>query len=593
MNEGFDSASRQRYRNSGRISIGPTVVWLGVLLAASLSAAAILAIAFINGFYFIGFVPLIISLIVGGAHVGLVHFGKWRNKILAGVVGLLAGSLAYLGYYQIDLAWTTQSATAVMHVEWLPNYISFRMATDVTDSTSSIPTDSYREPSDHTSVFNWIFFAMDWAIMAAVPAVFGYIRATRPYCESCQRWMAQSIVAYEPVCEPALIAMLESEKLDDLAALPRTDLQHKQPATMLMVSYCDPPGSRTEEQRCPVYLSLKTVQDGGNGAFTNFWRNTFRAAIRERSISDRVIAGLLPVVPQLSPLVSSKIQVAQKRKEHGAMELKKKERKETLGGERIRVTNFPENSVLTPSNINISMMLAFSWLIGLFLSLGIALLGALSIGRSIDADFDWRITSWIPTSIGWGLLAVGAALLALSLYKLTYRLSAARDRFFLRKTSEVMADRTGKVVDADDTQAYFCEIVPRENFGKVMKETATDFGFARADAGTGRFLWEGDRRRIEIPLRSLTKCEIYERRGLDGSVEQYMAVIAADDGETEIELPFIPYRAPWRSNATAKKELVVEMLKAIARVRADFEIKSGGWDNVVFENSANDIIAET
>ncbi len=585
MNEGFDSASRQRYRNSGRISFGPSVVWLVVLLAASLSAAAILAIAFINGFYFIGIVPLVISLIVGGAHVGLVHFGKWRNKILAGVVGLLAGSLAYLGYFQIDLAWTTQSATAIMHVEWLPDYISFRMATDVTDSSPSIPTDSFREPSDHASVFNWIFFAMDWAILAAVPAVFGYIRATRPFCESCQRWMTQSIVAYEPICEPALMAMLESEKLDDLAALPRTDLQHKQPATMLMVSYCDPPGSSTEQQRCAVYLSLKTVQDGGNGAFTNFWRNTFRAVVRERSISDRVIAGLLPVMPQLSPLVSSKMQIAQQRSERDAIETKKQVRKETLAGERIRITAFPENSVLTPSNINISMMLAFIWFINLLISLGMLFVGAVAVGPSIDAEFDWQIFSWIPAPVGWGVLGLGAFLLAMSLYKVSFRMTAARDRFFLRKTSEVMADRTGKVVDADDTQAFFSEIVPRENFGKVMKETATDFGFARADAETGRFLWEGDRRRIELPLRSLTRCEIYERRGLDGSVEQCMVIVAADDGDTEIELPFIPYRAPWRSNAAAKKALADEMLASIANAHSVVVGKSGRFNLSSFEST--------
>jgi hypothetical protein len=73
-----------------------------------------------------------------------------------------------------------------------------------------------------------------------------------------------------------------------------------------------------------------------------------------------------------------------------------------------------------------------------------------------------------------------------------------------------MQSRTDAIVDIQDPEAIFVQIVPRGHWGQIMLETATDVGFLIIDPIAREIRVEGGRERSRIPDRSILGCEVGE-----------------------------------------------------------------------------------
>lgn len=62
----------------------------------------------------------------------------------------------------------------------------------------------------------------------------------------------------------------------------------------------------------------------------------------------------------------------------------------------------------------------------------------------------------------------------------------------------LLAKRPDRLVDPDDPKAFFIEFVPRESWSRAMHDHSADGGWLRADPGTNRLAFEGERSRFEL-----------------------------------------------------------------------------------------------
>jgi hypothetical protein len=100
--------------------------------------------------------------------------------------------------------------------------------------------------------------------------------------------------------------------------------------------------------------------------------------------------------------------------------------------------------------------------------------------------------------------------------------------------------RSQPLVDADDPEAVFLDIVPRTNWGQTMMEPASDVGFWRIDRTARELHFEGDRKRYRIPFDAVMSCEVEAIRMQSddwGTSLYYATVLMADTPNGLREIP--------------------------------------------------------
>src|SRR5262249_52506618 len=104
--------------------------------------------------------------------------------------------------------------------------------------------------------------------------------------------------------------------------------------------------------------------------------------------------------------------------------------------------------------------------------------------------------------------------------------------FLLARARQVVRTRPEALVDADDPDALFVGVVPRQNWGKLMLELSDDMGFLRIDGERQRLLYEGDRERWTIPAASVLSCEVegfdFGPSAPDGQAAFWVVVLRAN-----------------------------------------------------------------
>ena len=106
------------------------------------------------------------------------------------------------------------------------------------------------------------------------------------------------------------------------------------------------------------------------------------------------------------------------------------------------------------------------------------------------------------------LLASGLALAVASVYVSLWRTCWLSDLYLRARARRLLALRPDPLVHARDPRAVFVEVVPPENWRRVMLETATDVGFLLVDREKGELRFEGDRERWRIPAGAILSCEM-------------------------------------------------------------------------------------
>jgi hypothetical protein len=142
-----------------------------------------------------------------------------------------------------------------------------------------------------------------------------------------------------------------------------------------------------------------------------------------------------------------------------------------------------------------------------------------------------------------GLCAVAGFACLGSLVKVALAIQRHGARSLYRAACRHFRSRPDLLVDPDDPEAIFVEVVPRRNWARAnrMLETASDVGFLKIDAERGLLLFEGDRERYQIPAGAVLGCEVEQVEPPNSFTTQtdhyphFMAVVRANhpDGPWE------------------------------------------------------------
>lgn len=165
-------------------------------------------------------------------------------------------------------------------------------------------------------------------------------------------------------------------------------------------------------------------------------------------------------------------------------------------------------------------------------------------------------------------VVIGGMVLMFSGFWLTARFgSVLPSRYMRRAARDVISRRTDRVVEPDDPNAYYVNIVPRSNWGKLMLTQVADSGFLKIDAAARCVLFEGDRQRWRIPAASLVSVDVesYVPVGKvdpetatpdpDKHEERYfLTVLQARVGERDWEAPISKAQVEWYARTNRRRE---------------------------------------
>jgi hypothetical protein len=93
---------------------------------------------------------------------------------------------------------------------------------------------------------------------------------------------------------------------------------------------------------------------------------------------------------------------------------------------------------------------------------------------------------------------------------------------FYRRSRKAVAARPDALVDPEDPETIYIQVIPRRNWGRPMLENASETGFRRINEAAGRLVYEGDAERWVIPAAAIRSLEMevfgvgpFQRFGLD------------------------------------------------------------------------------
>ena len=202
-----------------------------------------------------------------------------------------------------------------------------------------------------------------------------------------------------------------------------------------------------------------------------------------------------------------------------------------------RIDQLPEHEagqILTPARLRFCYLLALGPLV-ICVLVALGLFGSIGFHRLIQ-----RVL------LGREDLVVGFAGLAILIggFWFTSRLANLAPSLYLRSVARsVIECRPDALFDPRGDQVVYVDVVPRENWGKVMLKEFRDIGLLKVDEVSRSIQFEGDLERWRIPVASLISAEVESYRpagqveGRENPEIMYMTVIKARVGETIWEAP--------------------------------------------------------
>ena len=145
------------------------------------------------------------------------------------------------------------------------------------------------------------------------------------------------------------------------------------------------------------------------------------------------------------------------------------------------------------------------------------------------------------------------------------------NRYVRKLARREFSRRPGCVVDANDPDALFVEIVPKLNWGKLMLETAQDVGFLVLDRGRRQVLFEGDKERCRIPAAAITQCEVeefVEGKGTAAATRVYYVVLRAAHPTRFWEAPIRQRTGMGKCQSRRRKKAAQQLCGAINEMRS-------------------------
>jgi hypothetical protein len=181
----------------------------------------------------------------------------------------------------------------------------------------------------------------------------------------------------------------------------------------------------------------------------------------------------------------------------------------------------------------------FQFLLFMALAFTPAVLGGLAATRHLFPGN--RALSFSPVLVGFGL----SGLLSWFLGGRILRKPWSADYMF-RKAQRVVQERPEAIVDLNNEEAIFLEIIPRRNWTSIALQNAEDLGFLYLDKQGRRLLIEGDNKRYRIPVATVISSEVELMNPEAADDKQAtpigLVVLKVRDRLGERELPLRPVR---------------------------------------------------
>ncbi len=457
---------------------------VGLAAVAAVTLAWCLKCAFVHGWYLIFLLPMFGGLALAGVLYLLVGWARCRNRWLAGCVGILAGLIGYLGYYELCLLDLLPPRLA-SRVDLLPGYIAFRMQTDVAEDVGK--PNVGRDPKKPFSPLNWFTFACELAWVVGAAGGVAWARSRQAYSPELQKWMQREKALLPANSAQAFRAALEGGRLSEfLAETPPA--KDPQTACPLTLEYAAPDDGSPLEY--PVYASL------GNVPVTRLWhvfRRMHRALLRQVKLEVGEALALRPLFPKMTQLLAT--HHAELRDAPPALATATGTAAPT--GETARVTPVPE-----PFRKRVRSKGYVLWVNLIGLTPAIYFFG----GGGLVAGGIWLATEkampW-----GWAALIPGAAGLVWGGYTGLYCLCVYENRWIERRLRREFALRPDPLVSPRDPDSLYVSLIPRESFAKVQLTMSSDLLLMGIDERGRRLLMEGDCDRYRIPAGAIAACE--------------------------------------------------------------------------------------
>lgn len=514
---------RSYFTPSGGVQWGSFLQWLLVPFGLAAVLAALLFWLFRMGHYYIAIVPAIAALGVAGCLKLAVNKGHCRNRVIAAAAGFCAGAILYLGYYYCGMVYHLGPDTAG-RLDLLPAYIRFRTHVDVVRDAH----DSRREetPRKGNLFANWGVFGLESLLVLGITTAGALTRARKPYCESCRKWMLRDHTRFEPTRADELLDAFRNNSTRSLAALAGQPVFATVPSAMLAIDFC-PSLKEGSTRDCPVYASLKIVaKAGGGGALLDpFDASQGKLLLRSLALTPDEVAALggrFEVLGSLAGRVAVAAVASQSRDETDSAETR------NLPTAEIRPLG-PDfaGKVMTRRTALIGNAWALAALLLLFGGLGLAAWGGMT---AFPDSKSTRVVSPEAKAFGIATVTVGLLVFLGTAAFFLVNPSYLGNRYLLKLVKREFARRTGCLVDSNDPDALFVEVVPKLNWGKVSLESASDVGFLSVDKARHEILFEGDKERWRIPAAAVLSCDtefFVEGQGTHAATKVFYTVLRA------------------------------------------------------------------
>jgi hypothetical protein len=182
----------------------------------------------------------------------------------------------------------------------------------------------------------------------------------------------------------------------------------------------------------------------------------------------------------------------------------------------------------------------------------------------------WGIDTEESTIIGGILFGLAVLLFIVYCVYESFYIGLYPARCYLRWLRERIDRRRDAIVAADDPDAFFVQIIPRENWTVSMGENAGDLGLLRIDYKRQELRYEGDIERWTVPAECVRSYRLRSFTPPNGLpfLNQYTVVllqVELDDGDIW-ESPLAAQPIHFESWTPAKRRRGAELLPP-ARVR--------------------------
>ena len=461
---------RARYRpDSG-------VAWLRlpVLIVLALVAAAGLAwglkVAYVNGCYLVAVWAVLGGCALGGVLWALVGWSHCRNRWLAGALGIVAGLVGYLGYYELSLLDVLPPALA-WRVDLLPEYIAFRMQTEVIKD----PEHPDQRPLGPSAPLNWFIFVCELGGVAGWAAWFPWTRARRAYCRELGTWMRREKALLPASSMQALQDALETGSLVEFVAGARASGDPQSSCRFLVEHAAPTDGSPFDY---PVYASLEAPRD------TRF---------RQVALQPAEVLAIRPLFPRLAELLGAKYEELRD-PPPGVTPVPISE---APVGQLAEITPVPGpfrrgvRSRAYAIQVNLIALTPLFYVVG---------------GAALAVGGGWLATER-STPLGWAAVAAGAAGILWGAYSALFRPSVPENRWMERRLRRQIAQRPDALVDPRDPESQCVSLVPRASFAKTQLTMSSDLLLLKVDERRRSLVMEGDCDRYRIPAEAIAVCE--------------------------------------------------------------------------------------